>query len=341
MFVIHNLGFQGKYSKSRHPVERYLGLPPAALADLQCPVSGPDCLNLLAAACKTCDRVLTVSPNYCLEIQTQQGGYGLHGLLQGKAAHLRMAGILNGISDEWNPMTDPHIPMKFGPREFEAARAFCKEKLQKELGLYVDPGVCLLGFCGRLSSQKGVHLLTACTDWLMQDQGNGVNGKVQIVFMGKGEAQYANMIRESEGKYKGRVCGYIGFDPNIEHRMMAGCDLILMPSAYEPCGLPQMYAQAYGALPVVHETGGLKDSVKGLWDTERDRGSATGFLFSPYDVNPLKERLYQAMDIFQHDKPLFRQLQANAINSDYYWPGALDEYERHIDFTMDDPVARS
>mmetsp|Transcript_10235 Transcript_10235/g.23033 ORF Transcript_10235/g.23033 Transcript_10235/m.23033 type:complete len:124 (-) Transcript_10235:110-481(-) len=117
--------------------------------------------------------------------------------------------------------------------------------------------------------------------------------------------------------------------------MMAGCDFLLMPSQYEPCGLPQMYAQQYGTLPIVHETGGLKDSVKGLWDEGRDRGTATGFLFCGFDENHLKERMYQALEIFHKRKDLFHDMQVNALGSDYYWPQAVDEYEKHIDWTME------
>merc|ERR1719436_112725 len=123
-----------------------------------------------------------------------------------------------------------------------------------------------------------------------------------------------------EGNHKGSVCGYVGFDPQIEHRMMAACDLLLMPSQYEPCGLPQMYAQQYGTLPVVHETGGLKDSVRGLWDINNDRETATGFLFFGFNTNALMERLYQALDTYRHQKHIFRQMQLNAMGSDYYWP---------------------
>lgn len=299
-----------------------------------------DCLNLLAAAVKTCDRVLTVSPNYCQEIQTPEGGHGLHLLMSGKASGLRMAGILNGISDEWNPATDVHIPRHYTIKDFKDGKAACKRALQAELGLDQDPDVCLLGFCGRLSDQKGLHLIMPSLGWLMSDQGNGVNGRAQVILMGKGEAKYASQIMEAENMNKGRICGYVGFDPKVEHRMMAGCDIILMPSQYEPCGLPQMYAQQYGTLPFVHETGGLKDSVRGLWDVDRDRSSATGFLFSPFEQNPMKERLYQAMHIYHHDKPLFDQMQRNALKSDFYWPTALDEYERNIDWTMESALAR-
>jgi starch synthase len=176
--------------------------------------------------------------------------------------------------------------------------------------------------------------------WLMTDTGNGVNGRIQLILMGKGDMGFERQVSAAEAAFKGRVCGYVGFDPEVEHRMMAGCDLLLMPSQYEPCGLPQMYAQQYATLPVVHETGGLKDSVKGMWDGIRDRNSATGFLFSGFDVNRLKERMYQAMDVFHHKKDLFRQMQQNAISSDYYWPQAIDQYEKHIDATMEAPSWR-
>lgn len=340
IFVIHNLGYQGKYSSTRFPVNHHLGLPLEAFGHcLQCrdKHSGKDCLNLLSAGVTACDRVLTVSPNYAEEIQTLEAGYGLHDLLQGKANALRLAGILNGISDEWNPMTDPALPSNYTVCDFEAGKAHCKLSLQKELGLHEDPDVVLIGFVGRLCNQKGIHIILDNLHWMMQDQGNGVNGRVQLILMGKGDPGYTHRIIEAEHHYKGRICGYAGFDPHIEHRMMGGCDLLLMPSMYEPCGLPQMYAQAYGTLPIVHETGGLKDSVWGLWDQVSDRERATGFRFSPFTDAAFKHRVYQAMAVFHHDRTLFRQMQLNAMQTDYYWPQAIDDYEKHIDWTMEGP----
>merc|ERR1719188_1055280 len=219
---------------------------------------------------------------------------------------------------------DPYISVNFSPKSFVDGKAQCK-----------DPSTCLIGFCGRLCYQKGIHLINEIIPWLMTDTGNSVNGRVQLIMMGKGDMGYEQQTRKAEAHFKGRFCGYVGFDAEVEHRMMAGCDLLLMPSQYEPCGLPQMYAQQYATLPVVHETGGLKDSVKGLWDESRDAATATGFLFGGFDQNKLKERLYQALDVFHHKKALFKRMQQNAIESDYYWPQAMDEYERHIDFTME------
>jgi len=155
--------------------------------------------------------------------------------------------------------------------------------------------------------------------------------------MGKGDSNSEDQLRIAEGCYRGRVCSFVGFKAELEHKMMAACDLLLMPSQYEPCGLPQMYAQQYATLPVVHETGGLKDSVRGLFDEAHSAKSATGFLFSGFNSNKFMERLYQALDIFHNKKALFKQLQENAIKSDYYWPQAMDEYERQIDLTLEEP----
>jgi len=322
---------------TKFPADEHLGLPIHASDDLR---GSPDCINLVSAAVKTSDRVLAVSPTYAQEIQTPEGGWGLHDTLRGKGAHLRLAGILNGISDEWNPKTDPHIFANYGISNFEEGKAKCKADLQQKLGLAQDPDAALIGFCARLDPQKGVHLMIAIIPWLMHDVGNGVNGRVQIVMMGKGGLEYANQLHEAEQRYKGRVCGYVGFDPYIEHKMMAGCDVFLMPSRYEPCGLPQMYAQQYGTLPIVHETGGLKDSVKALWDNDRDRSTATGFMFSGFSENPLKERMYHALEVYHKNKDLFRQMQLNALRSNHYWPQAIDEYERHIDWTLESEPSR-
>eukprot|EP00913_Durusdinium_trenchii_P030926 g28966.t1 len=301
MFVIHNIGYQGKYRLSKFPIDSYLGLPPEAVEYLQ----GED--NLL-------------------EISGRQN---------------RMAGILNGIADEWNPKTDPHIPVNYGLRTFEEGKAACKKDLQRSLGLHEDPGAALIGFCGRLCYQKGVHLITQIIPWLLTYEASGVLGRVQVILMGKGEDTYASQLSNAENHNKGRVCGYVGFDPKIEHRMLAGCDFLLMPSQYEPCGLPQMYAQAYGTVPVVHETGGLKDSVLGLWDEQRDRETATGFLFCGFDENHLKERMYQALEVYHKKQDLFKQIQMNGLRTNYYWPQAIDEYERQIDWTLDNDLAAS
>eukprot|EP00435_Cladocopium_sp_Y103_P011193 s273_g2.t3 len=185
------------------------------------------------------------------------GGHGLHTDLREKASKRRVMGILNGISDEWNPSTDPHIVMRFGRENFEEGKRCCKAELQRQLGLLEDDGETKNGLRRRSICQEA--MTKECLPWLMRNEGNGVNGFVQVAMMGKGEVKYERELRKAEEQYPGRVCAFVGFDPIIEHRMMAGCDILLMPSQYEPCGLPQMYAQQYATLPVVHETGGLKE----------------------------------------------------------------------------------
>jgi starch synthase len=342
MFVIHNMGFQGKYDMKKFPPPEHLGLYGDAIEDIRGEDANwkEDTINLMKGAIVAADRVLTVSPNYANEICSPEGGQGLDGLLRDKGGRLRLAGILNGIADEWNPRTDPHIFSTYGKSDFEEGKAKNKADLQKKLGLDQDPNVALIGFCARLDHQKGIGLVTAIIPWLMQDQGNGVNGRVQLVLMGKGNLDYANQLQNAEGNHRGRICGYVGFDPRVEHQIMAGCDLFLMPSLYEPCGLPQMYAQAYATLPIVHETGGLKDSVRGLWDEGRDRTTATGFMFAHFNENSFKERVYQALEVYHKKKDLYRQMQLNCLNTNNYWPQAIDEYERHIDWTLESEPAR-
>jgi len=334
MMVIHNIGYQGKYTKTDHPIDSFLGLPAEAQDDLQGEDlnMGTNCHNLLSAGIKVADRVLTVSPNYANEIQSPEGGCGLYDILKWKAGCLRLAGILNGISDEWNPRTDKNIPRNYSIKDYKEGKAECKAALQKELGLHEDPGACLIGFCGRLCYQKGLPLILGNIQWMMNGQGAG---RVQLIIMGKGEPEYQSRVAQMESGYKGRLCGYVGFDPTVEHRMMAGCDVLLMPSQYEPCGLPQMYAQAYGTLPVVHETGGLKDSVKGLWEDERDRHTATGFLFCGFDEHEMRGKIHKALELYHHRRPVFNQMQENAMREDFYWPRMMDQYEQHVDWTME------
>jgi starch synthase len=335
MMVIHNIGYQGKYAQSKFPLDSFFHLPPSlAGPDLEGEDMhlGTDCINLLAGGIRTADRVLTVSPNYAHEIQSGEGGQGLHGILQARAREDRLAGILNGISDEWSPAIDPHIAKNYCVSDFKEGKRICKEALQRELGLNVDPNVCLIGFCGRLCFQKGLSLFMPLIHWLLNDL---EGGRSQLIIMGKGEDEWACKVEEAERMNRGRVCGYVGFDPRVEHRMMAGCDLLLMPSQYEPCGLPQMYAQVYGTLPIVHETGGLKDSVRGLWDEGADKDTATGFPFCGFSQDSLKQRLCQAIWMFHHNTPVWQKMQTNAMNLDHYWPTRLDEYEEQVDLTME------
>jgi len=325
IYVIHNLGYQGQYHG--HDPVRFFGLERKYVGDLMMGKA----INLCKGALVYADRVLTVSPHYAKEIQTPEGGFNLQDFVAAKAVSLRLAGILNGIDDCWNPLTDSNLSKNYSVENFEESKALNKSALQGFLDLQQDPDVCLLGFVGRLTWQKGVDVLASVISWLMQDTGNGVTGHVQIIMMGQGQPEYVEKLKWAENNYKGRICGYVGFDPKVEHRMMGGCDLLLMPSRYEPCGLPQMYSQAYGTLPVVHATGGLVDSVK---DISEGIDIATGFHVRPLSPDKLKEVLFSAVEMHQKRPADFQRMQRTAMQSDYYWPKAMDEYERQIDTAL-------
>lgn len=324
-YVVHNLGYQGQYPNIE--ACHYFGVPPNAALDLKYDKT----INLSKGALICCDRLVTVSENYCKEIQTASGGFRLEETVRGKAAACRLEGILNGIDDCWNPSIDTHIARMFDVPTFVAGKAFNKQVCQQELGLTVNDKVVLIGFIGRLTWQKGIDVLCSIVDWLMKDEGNGVTGRIQLIMMGNGEKTYGDQLLVAESKYPGRVCGYRGFDPRIEHQMMAGCDLFLMPSRYEPCGLPQMYSQRYGTLPIVTATGGLVDSVV---DVSAGIDKATGFHMAHPDVNKMKEVVYAAAKLYLEKPDSFRRMQETAMKQDFYWPQAMDKYERCIDQTL-------
>jgi starch synthase len=288
-------------------------------------------LNLSKAAMMNADRILTVSPGYAEEMKTQDGGFGLPDVV--KMREFWMAGILNGIDvAHWNPKTDPLLAEKYGPNtNFLVSRATCKKQLQERLNLRVNPDIAVVSFVGRLAHQKGLDIILEAIDWLMTDTGNGVTGKVQLILMGHGDSGYGEGLRSAENKYKGLVCGYVGFDPDVEHMIYGGSDLFLMPSRYEPCGLPQMYAMRYGCVPIVTLCGGLKDSVI----TEPPE-EATGFGISPLTVNKFKEVTYQALAMFLQEPEKFRAMQLRGMKKDFSWCRALDKYEQHIDWSLAD-----
>jgi len=332
IYVVHNLGYQGQYPHV--DACRFFGVDGQAACDL----AFGKCVNLSKGALICSDRVLTVSPNYAKEIQTPQGGFNLQDFVRAKNSMGRLGGILNGIDDCWNPSTDANIAVQYSVADFLEGKRANKAALQRTLDLREDAGSVVIGFVGRLTWQKGVDVMGQTIEWLMKDTGNGVTGHAQLIMMGNGEGQHCNTLRCAENSYKGRVCGYVGFDPKVEHQMMAGCDLFLMPSRYEPCGLPQMYSQQYGTLPIVTATGGLVDSVR---DFSEGLEAATGFHVSVLEPAKLKEVMYKAMELYLKRPADFQQMQRNAMESNFFWPRAVDEYERSIDTTLHDaPTSR-
>mmetsp|Transcript_36039 Transcript_36039/g.91798 ORF Transcript_36039/g.91798 Transcript_36039/m.91798 type:complete len:581 (+) Transcript_36039:61-1803(+) len=344
IFVVHNMGYQGAYPWTGTELGN-LGLPDGAHDNLffvypehmrSWELDKGECINLTKGALITCDRVLTVSQNYAYEICTPEGGFLLQDNCKGKGIFL--AGIQNGIEDTWDPTTDTAIAANFSVEDL-SGKAACKQALQKSLGLHQDENVALVGFVGRLTTQKGVDILQdGVVDWMLKDEGNGVTGRVQMILMGNGDQHLSDWLKALEQQHKGRVCGYAGFDPKVERLMMAGCDFLIMPSRYEPCGIPQMVALTYGTVPVVHATGGLKDSVKDARSTDPAVTSvANGYYVSPLIPDKMKEVLWVALETYHKNRAEHTRLMKNGMACDFYWPHAIQEYEKHIDYTMSDP----
>lgn len=354
IFVVHNFGYQGIYPLNklvpsdsgplpviiRNVGLEDLGLDPAyTWNDMiyeypphERQYEGDDgkVINLSKAALMTSDRILTVSPGYACEMKTEAGGFRLQEVANMRNFHL--AGILNGIdTGHWNPSTDTNLNANYDANYFVPHRATNKKQLQERLGLRVDPDIALVSFVGRLTDQKGIDMIIEAIDWLMKDTGNGVTGHVQLIMMGHGDAHHAEGLKGAEQKHPGLVCGYVGFDPQVEHIVYGGSDLFLMPSRYEPCGLPQMYAMRYGCIPVVTLCGGLKDSVV----TEPPE-EATGFGIHPLTDGKFKEVTYKALECYFRDKEQFQAMQERGMRKDFSWCRALDQYEQNIDWTLGD-----
>jgi len=344
IFIVHNMGYQGAYPWEDGHLSN-LGLPDEARDDLvfvypeHMRVSEFDkglCINLTKGALITCDRVLTVSQGYADEIKTPEGGFLLQDCCKAKGIYF--GGIQNGIEDSWDPLLDKRIAKNFSSDDLAGKNA-CKMALQETLGLDVDDSVAVVGFVGRLTWQKGIDLLQhGVIDWLLSDTGNGVTGRAQVILMGNGDADLSEWLKQVERQFKGRVCGYAGFDPAVERKMMAGCDFLVMPSRYEPCGIPQMVALTYGTIPIVHATGGLKDSVQDARALDPQvQKVANGYHVSPLTHDKMKEVLYAAMDTYHNKREEHTRLMQNGMSCDFYWPKAIEEYEKHFDYTLADP----
>ncbi|XP_057546062.1 starch synthase 1, chloroplastic/amyloplastic-like isoform X2 [Amaranthus tricolor] len=270
VLVIHNLSHQGV-----EPGVTYdnLGLPSHWYGALEWvfpewarahELDKGEAVNILKGAIVTADRILTVSQGYSWEITTVEGGYGLHELLTNRKFVLN--GIINGINvDEWNPSNDPLIAAPYNVDDL-SGKAECKAALQKELGLPIKPDCPLIGFIGRLDYQKGIDIIQEAFPQLMGDD-------VQFVMLGSGDARYERWMRAAEGACKDKFRGWVGFNIPISHKITAGCDILLMPSRFEPCGLNQLYAMRYGTIPVVHATGGLRLGLFSIGEGEYVGGS--------------------------------------------------------------------
>ncbi len=310
VMTIHNLAFQGNFESSW--VTR-LGLPMESFHIHGLEFYGQ--LSFLKAGINYADKITTVSKSYALEIQTPTFGCGMEGLLQQRRADL--TGIVNGIDEEWNPAQDPALTAPFDASHL-AAKARNKRALQRESGLARDPAILLIGLVSRLTHQKGIDVLLECMEALAQYP-------VQVVILGSGEAAIEQRLQHWAHLYPERVSVTLAFDEGLSHRIMAGCDLFLMPSRFEPCGLSQMYAMAYGSPPLVHRTGGLADTVTDCTAHTLANKTATGFSFDELTSKQLLTTLLRAIACHEQKKE-WRSLQRNGMRRDFSWGKAAKEY---------------
>ncbi len=272
-------------------------------------------VSMLKAGLQFADAITTVSPTYAREIQTEAFGVGLHGVLQARAD--RLSGILNGIDTQaWNPATDPLVPKQFTAKDLKG-KALNKAALQERCGLAVNPKAMLFGVVSRLTSQKGIDLVLRNLEPLLAQGG-------QLVVLGQGEAALHDALQTAAHAHPGAVATTFGYDESLAHLIEAGADCFLMPSRFEPCGLNQMYSQAYGTPPIVSPTGGLVDSVV---DATADPARGSGFVMSSADAAGFLDALQRAMQAWRQPAQ-WRRIQANGMARDFGWERSAAQYVR-------------
>ena len=263
------------------------------------------------------DYITTVSPTYANEITTVEGGEGLSGLMTARKD--RLYGILNGIDyEEYNPQTDPYIPVNYSKKDAVSGKKENKVALQKELGLPVREDAFLIGIVSRMTSQKGFDLIGCVLDELLTEM------DIQLVVLGSGESQYENMFHHYQSKYPDKVSVHIGFTEERSHHIYAASDVLLMPSMFEPCGLAQMIAMRYGTLPIVRETGGLRDTVEPYNEYE---STGTGFSFTNYNAHEMLATVRYAEAVYYDRKREWNKLIDRAMAKDFSWGNSAKQYE--------------
>jgi starch synthase len=311
VMTVHNLAYQGKFP---HEMLDAFGLPPQSFTIHGVEYYGT--IGFLKAGLQFADRITTVSPTYAVEIQGDEGGMGLGGLLRARSQVL--SGILNGIDTSvWNPETDPHIAARFGAKELEP-RAANKAALQRRLGLDPSPDAPLLGVITRLSWQKGLDLLLENIPIILS-QG------MQLAMLGSGDQDLQDRYQSVSNANIGRIAVRIGYDEALAHLIQAGADVLAVPSRFEPCGLTQLCALRYGAVPLVSGVGGLSDTVIDVEEAGLAGGAATGFKFVPVTSENLASALRRASNAF-HDKHAWRRLQHHGMSTDVSWRNRASQY---------------
>lgn len=311
VFSIHNVAFQGQFSDT--VMEDILGVAhiPAAASQLRCDACS---INYMLGALRYADAITTVSPTYAGEIQTPEFGEGLDGVLRERSYALQ--GILNGIDVAgFDPATDKRIAANYTVED-RSGKAVCKAKLQEELGLEVRDDRPLMVMVTRLTRQKGMDLVMYALDRIL-------SGGVQVAVLGTGDRDYEDGLRYFQDKYPGTMAARIEFDPALSQRMYAAADMFLMPSKFEPCGLSQIIAMRYGTLPIVRETGGLKDTVIPY---NEFTGEGTGFSFSNFNGDEMGDAVFRAARLFWDNRDAWNQLVTQAMSQDFSWTRSADKY---------------
>ena len=311
VFSIHNVAFQGQFSDT--VMEDILGVAhiPAAASQLRCDACS---INYMLGALRYADAITTVSPTYANEIQTPEFGEGLDGVLRERSYALQ--GILNGIDVAgFDPATDKRIAANYTVED-RSGKAVCKAKLQEELGLEVRDDRPLMVMVTRLTRQKGMDLVMYALDRILA-------GGVQVAVLGTGDRDYEDGLRYFQDKYPGTMAARIEFDPALSQRMYAAADMFLMPSKFEPCGLSQIIAMRYGTLPIVRETGGLKDTVIPY---NEFTGEGTGFSFSNFNGDEMGDAVFRAARLFWDNREAWNQLVTQAMSQDFSWTRSADKY---------------
>ena len=313
LYTIHNLAYQGLFDAAECAK---IGIGAELFHPAGLEFYGR--LNLMKGGILLSDAVSTVSRRYAEEMQTAEYGCGLEGVLRG--ARQRLHGIMNGIDTTvWDPATDPHIAAPFTADKPEGKRA-CKAALQDAAGLPVSPATPLIGIISRLDEQKGFDLIAKNLPKLMKED-------LQVVLLGTGAPEYHELFRKAAAKYPRKLSAQLRFDNALAHQIEAGSDIFLMPSRYEPCGLNQLYSLRYGTIPVVRETGGLADSITDVNEQTLAAGTATGFVFTPYEPAALLAAIHRALAA--HRQPdTWAKIMHNAMTRDFSWAASAGKYDK-------------
>ena len=317
VFTIHNLQFQGRWRIQE--IMDITGLPAHIFNAYELESYGE--ANYLKGGVVYADYITTVSPTYANEITTVEGGEGLSGLMTARKD--RLYGILNGIDyEEYNPQTDPYISVNYSKKDAVSGKKENKAALQKELGLPVREDAFLIGIVSRMTSQKGFDLIGCVLDELLTEM------DIQLVVLGSGESQYENMFHHYQSKYPDKVSVHIGFTEERSHHIYAASDVLLMPSMFEPCGLAQMIAMRYGTLPIVRETGGLRDTVEPYNEYEN---TGCGFSFANFNAQEMADIVRYAYRVEHEQKAAWKELIYRAMDRNFSWNVSAHAYEKLYD----------